>query len=125
MIFRTVNEMIGTDREYVGDGFKSRRLVTQDDGLPVSVHETTIAADLELRFCYREHSETVYCIQGSAKLENIASGEVHTISPGTLYSLGIGEEHVLRTVSLTRFLCIFDPPLAGDELAESRAADES
>lgn len=125
MLFRTVNELIGSDKEYVGEGFKSRRLVTKDDGLPVSVHETTVAADMELRFSYERNSETVYCIQGSAKLENLATGEVHTITPGALYSVGIGEEHCLTTVSLTRFLCIFDPPLAGDELAASREVNES
>jgi len=125
MLYRTANEIIGTDRELIGDRFKSRRLVTRDDGLPVSVHETAVAAETELRFCYRRHTETVYCIQGSATLENASNGQVHSISPGTLYSVGIGEEHVLKTASLTRFLCIFNPPLASDELAESGDSDES
>ena len=118
MIYRTVDELVGTDREAVGDGWKSRRFLLAEDKLPFSVHETTVAAGAELRFKYRNHSETVYCIEGEGSIEDVASGKILPIKPGTFYSVGIGEDHILRTQRDTRFLCIFEPALEGQEEAD-------
>jgi L-ectoine synthase len=118
MLYRTVKDLVGTDREAVGDGWKSRRFLLAEDNLPFSVHETTVAAGSELRFNYRNHSETVYCIEGKGSIEDVARKKILPIEPGTFYSVGIGEDHILRIQKDTRFLCIFEPALEGQEEAD-------
>jgi L-ectoine synthase len=118
MFSRNVQEIIGTPRDVHGEGWKSRRLVLAGDGLPFSVHETTVAAGACLRFAYRAHSETVYCIEGRGTVEDVAAGMVHQLEPGTLYSVGIGDDHILKAETEIKFLCIFEPPLVGTEEAD-------
>jgi L-ectoine synthase len=117
MLFTTRKEIVGTDRETVGQGWASRRFLTAEDGLPFSFHETTVAAGTEIRMNYATHSETVYCIDGQATIEYVAEGKVLPIRPGTFYSIGVGEEHVLRIERETRFVCVFNPPLSKGETA--------
>jgi L-ectoine synthase len=118
MFFKTVDDLVGTEREAVGDGWKSRRFLIAEDGLPFSVHETTVAAGTELRFNYENHSETVYCIEGKASVEDVAQNRIFPIGPGTFYSVGIGDDHILRIEQDTKFLCIFEPSLKGREEAD-------
>lgn len=118
MLFKTVHDLIGTEREALGDGWKSRRFLIAEDGLPFSVHETTVAAGTELRFNYQHHSETVYCIEGKASIEEVATGRILPIEPGTFYSVGIGDDHILRIEQECRFLCVFEPALLGREEAD-------
>lgn len=118
MIFRTVRDLIDTERDASGQGWRSRRFLLAEDGLPFSLHETTVTAGSELRFNYKNHSETVYCISGKASITDVASNTTLPISAGTFYSVGIGEDHILRIEEETRFVCIFDPPLAGQEEAD-------
>lgn len=118
MIVRSVREVIGTARDVHGEGFKSRRLLLKEDGLPVSVHETTLDAGAELRFCYKVHSETVYCVAGRGSVENLDAGTVHEIAPGSIYTVFPGDDHVVRSETEITFLCIFDPPCIADESAD-------
>ncbi len=118
MIIRDVKDVLGTDRDVTGDGWQSRRVILERDGLKYSVHETIIEANLDLRFHYNSHRETVYCIEGEGTVENVLTGEVASLHPGVIYSAGIKEEHVLKTRTRMKLLCIFDPPLQGKESAD-------
>jgi len=118
MHYTSVEDVMGTDRDASGSGWRSRRLVLAKDGLPFSIHETTVAAGTELHLCYQRHSETVYCIEGRASVENLDEGKTYRVGPGTLYSVGIGDDHILRIEEDTRFLCIFEPALEGQEEAD-------
>lgn len=118
MLYKHVSELIGTEREANGDGWKSRRFFLAEDGLPFSVHETTVAAGTELHINYEHHSETVYCISGKASIEIVAEGKTLPLVPGTCYSMGIGDEHILRIEEETKFLCVFEPALKGQEEAD-------
>jgi L-ectoine synthase len=82
------------------------------------VHETTVVAGTELRFNYQNHSESVYCIEGKATVEDVIGKKIYPIEPGTFYSVGIGDDHILRIERDTKFLCIFEPPLKGREEAD-------
>jgi L-ectoine synthase len=118
MYCTSVNSVIGTARDASGEGWKSRRLLLASEGRPVSVHQTTVAAGSRLRFCYERHSETVYCIKGRATLTDKANGKTHSVGPGVLYSVTIGEDHQLDVEDECVFLCVFDPPLEGQEEAD-------
>ena len=117
MYCRNIEDLIGSEREAMGEGWKSRRFLLAEDGLPFSVHETSVAAGSLLRFKYRNHSETVYCLAGRATLTDINNNRVLSVRPGTLYVARIGDDHSLRIEEDTRFLCIFEPALIGQEEA--------
>ena len=85
---------------------------------PFSLHETTVAAGTELHLNYQNHSESVYCVAGKATVEDISKNRILPIEPGTFYSAGIGDEHILRIEKDTMFLCIFEPALKGIEEAD-------
>jgi L-ectoine synthase len=118
MIIRSVNEVTGTERDVHGEGWRSRRLLLADDGIGYSLHETTLDAGIELRFEYRNHRETVYCLEGEGSVEDVASGRRTVLRPGSMYSAGIGEPHVVRTDTQMRVLCVFTPALGGTEEAD-------
>ena len=122
MLFKTANELVGTNRETVGDGWASRRFLTAEDGFPFSVHETTVAAGTEIRMKYTTHSETVYCLDGKASIEYVADKKILPVESGTFYSVGIGEDHALRIERDAKFVCIFDPPLSHDETADGTSS---
>jgi L-ectoine synthase len=118
MIVRDVKDIIGTDRDVTGNGWQSRRVILARDGLKYSVHETIIEGNQNFRFHYKAHRETVYCIEGEGSVENVSTGEETPLNPGCIYSAGIDEEHVLKTLTRMKLLCIFDPPLHGQESAD-------
>jgi L-ectoine synthase len=117
MIIRSVSEVVGTERDVHGEGWRSRRLVLAGDGIGYSVHETTLEAGIELHFEYRHHRETVYCVEGEGSVEDVASGRRATLRPGSMYSAGVGEPHVVHTDTQVKVLCVFTPALTGTEEA--------
>jgi L-ectoine synthase len=118
VIVRSVEEILGTPRDVHGRGWKSRRIILAGDGLEYSVHETTLEPGQRLRFQYRNHRETVYCVDGEGTVEDMSDGRVIPLQPGVLYSAGIGDDHVVTTTSEMKLICIFTPALVGSEEAD-------
>jgi L-ectoine synthase len=115
MIVRSLDEVVGTDRDVAGEGWRSRRLLLRRDGMGFSLHDTTVAAGAELELEYRHHLEACYCIEGEAEIEDLASGERHVIGPGTVYALDRNDRHVVRVSRDLRLVCVFNPALSGTE----------
>jgi L-ectoine synthase len=87
MIVRTLkDDVLGTDREVkdLKGGWTSRRLSLKDDQMGFSFHDTLIHAGKEMELWYKNHLETVYCVSGRGEIEDLATGEVHPISDGTI-----------------------------------------
>ena len=122
MIVRTLGEVVGTDRDVEGDGWRSRRMLLRRDGLGFSFHDTTVAAGSELRLQYKHHLEACYCLEGEAELTDLSSGERHAIRPGTMYALDRHDRHTLRVRTDLHLVCVFNPALTG---AETHDADGS
>lgn len=118
MFVRNVKDILATERDVAGNGWRSRRLILARDGLKYSVHETILEASVALRFAYAAHRETVYCIEGEGSVRNVVTGETWPLRPGSLYSVAIGDDHVVTTQSPMKLVCIFDPPLEGQEEAD-------
>lgn len=111
-----VDELVGTDREVEGEGWTSRRLLLRKDGFGFSMHETVVPAGAEMELCYKNHLEAVYCVAGDGTIEDLATGETHAITDGTLYGLDEHDRHVLRGGSEDmRLVCVFNPPVSGRE----------
>lgn len=124
MIVKRLHELLGTKAEVHSDGWTSRRFILKQDGMGYSVHDTVIHAGAELDMHYRNHLETVYCIEGEGEIEDLASHTVHPIRPGTLYALNAHDHHVLRANRgmPMRMVCVFNPPLTGLEVHDATGA---
>jgi len=118
MIVRTIDEVLGSDREVtaINGNWVSRRLLLDEDAMGFSFHETIIKADTETMIQYKNHLEAVYCVEGEGEIETIVDGKVYSIKPGTMYALNKHDKHYLRAYGEDlRLLCVFNPALTGDE----------
>lgn len=124
MIVRHLSQVISTDREVGGEelGWTSRRLLLQADNMGFSLHDTLIHPGKALHLHYQHHLEAVYCIEGRAKLTDLRTNQVHELSPGTVYALDQHDDHILEAEVLSRFVCVFNPPVRGDEVHDETGA---
>jgi len=122
VIVRTLDDILGSDRDVDGGNWSSRRLCLADDGMGFSMHDTILRAGTETRMWYKHHLEGVYCIEGKATLEDLATGDVHEIRPGTIYLLNDHDRHVLRVEEDLRVICTFNPPVTGQEVHDEDGA---
>jgi len=120
-----LQDIIGTDRDVAGPGWKSRRLLLKKDGMGFSFHETIVPAGAELHLWYKHHLEAVYCVAGNGTIEDLATGEVHAIHDGVLYALDRHDRHVVRGGSEEmRLVCAFNPPVTGRETHDADGSYE-
>ncbi|NUM52217.1 MAG: ectoine synthase [Candidatus Hydrogenedentes bacterium] len=115
MIVRTLDSVRNSDREIHAPTWVSRRLLLKKDGMGFSMHETIIYAGTSTKMWYRNHLEAVYCIEGNGELEDVNSGALHVVKPGTLYALDKHDRHVLKAITELRLVCVFNPPCSGRE----------
>lgn len=97
------------------DKFISRRYTLRADGMGHSVHETYIKPGEELRMWYRNHKETVICMEGEGQVEDLTEGGVHKLTPGVLYALDKHQKHILSSEKGMTVMCVFTPSLVGPE----------
>ena len=119
MIVRTLEDVVGSDRDVAGEGWRSRRLLLQRDALGFSLHDTTVAAGTELNLQYKHHFEACYCLEGEAELTDLATGEQHALRPGSLYALDQHDRHTLRVDTDLRLVCVFNPALTGGDVHDA------
>lgn len=115
MIIRTLDDLVGGDREVQADNWRSRRLLLARDGQRFSLHDTILYAGTSTTMEYKHHVEAVYCIEGAGELVDERTGEVHTLAPGTMYLLDQHDRHTVRAQQDLRMICVFDPPVTGRE----------
>ena len=116
MIVRSLTSILNTPAHVKGDAFESRRILLAADGLGYSLHDTICKAGSTQLLQYKSHVETNYVIEGEGEVENVATGEVFPLVPGTVYVLDHHEAHVLRVFEGDmRIICVFTPALGGQE----------
>ncbi|WP_322864931.1 ectoine synthase [Aquicoccus sp. G2-2] len=117
MIVRHLEDILGSEAHVKGEAFESRRVLLAADGLGYSLHDTVVKEGSEQYLHYKHHVESNYCIAGEGEVENVATGEVFPLRPGTLYTLDRHEAHILRALKgEMRLVCIFTPALTGREV---------
>lgn len=116
MIVRKLEDVAGTESEVSDENWSSRRFLLKKDGMGFSFHDTRIYPGTETYMWYKNHVEAVYCIEGEGELEDLTDGKKYPIAPGTLYALNGNEKHILRTQTGLRMICVFNPPLNGNEV---------
>lgn len=120
MIVCTLDELLGSNREVRGEGWASRRLLRRDDGMGFSLHWTEVEAGTELELQYEHHLEANLCVEGEGEVVEVATGRAHPLRPGVMYSLDSHERHLVRAHTDLKAVCVFWPPLQGDERHNER-----
>lgn len=115
MIVRTLASILETPAHVRGEAFESRRILLAADGLGYSLHDTLCRAGSEQHLEYKNHIETNYVFEGIGEVEEVATGKVFPLSPGTVYVLDRHDPHILRARTDLRIVCIFTPALTGRE----------
>ena len=115
MFVRTLDEIIGTDRDVDWGNGQSRRLLVKSDNMGFAFLDTIVKAGTDLEMQYKNHLESVYCIEGAGLITDIATGAEYEIRPGVLYALDNHDLHRVRATEELRLICVFNPPLKGNE----------
>lgn len=115
MIVRQLDQILDTDRDVHAETWNSRRLLLAGDGMGFSLHDTIIHPGTETLIWYQHHLEAVYCIEGEGEIEVLPDGPTWELKPGTVYALSGNEKHLLRARTRLRMVCVFNPPLVGNE----------
>lgn len=124
MIVRSLEDIQGTDNDVQASNgnWESRRLILNNDAVGFSLHDTIIHAGTETLLWYKHHIEAVYCIEGEGEVETTENDKVYPIKAGTVYLLNGNERHWLRARTKMRMVCIFNPPVTGNEVHDSDGA---
>ncbi|MFI7670571.1 ectoine synthase [Nocardia sp. NPDC049526] len=119
MIVRSTAEITGTERDVAGQGWRSKRIVLGGDGVGFSFHETSIEAGTVHEFHYRYHVEAVWLVEGEGTLTDLDHGISYELAPGSMYLLDGHERHRLEVRTDMRMMCVFNPPVTGQEVHDS------
>ncbi|WP_170473304.1 ectoine synthase [Ruegeria arenilitoris] len=129
MIVRSLEDVVGTERDVAGPGWKSRRLLLASDGLGFSMTDTIIEKDAVLELEYIHHLEACYCIQGRGQIRRFDEEKWYSLERFTLYALDQNDRHLVQALDADlRLICVFNPPLTGREVHRkdgSYAPDET
>ena len=119
MIVKTRADVIGTKGEAHGDKWHSLRLLHKEDGMGVTLTDTILEEGFEMVLWQKNHLEAIYCLEGEGTVEELDSGTIHEIKPGTLFAMNEHDRHRIRAKTRMRVVATFTPPLTGDEVHDA------
>jgi L-ectoine synthase len=143
MILRNLEDAERSDRRVVAENWESVRLLLKGDCMGFSFHITTIYPGTETHIWYKNHLESVYCIEGEGEVEVLDGTDdggvayavrfdepggveqasvIYRIAPGTIYVLDKNDRHILRAKTTMKLACVFNPPLNGREIHDEDGA---
>jgi len=107
---------LSEDRKISFHAGVSNRIILARDGMGFGMHKTVITPDAGRVFQhYKNHLESCYCVSGNATLTNAATGEEFSIVSDSTYVLDNNDPHYFEAHEETVLICVFNPPLAGNE----------
>jgi len=115
MILKRRNDVAGTKGDQRGNLWHSLRLLHEEDGMGVTLTDTILEPGFDMTLWQKNHLEACYCLEGEGSVEELDSGRVHEIRPGTLYAMNSHDRHRLRARTRMRIVCTFFPALTGFE----------
>jgi L-ectoine synthase len=118
MIVKTQQDVEGGKGDTsLGDGSaRTLRYLLRDDGVGITVSDIRVKAGGDAILHYKNHMEANLVIEGEGTLEDMATGEVYDLAPGTIYVLDKHDRHRVRSKTAMRLICVFTPPLVGGEV---------
>lgn len=105
-------------------GFTSNRLLLESDGMGYTMTKTIVHPGRPQRWHYKNHLESCYCVSGKALLINNKTKEYWSIAPDTTYVLDAHDDHTFEALEETVLICVFNPPLKGNELHQEDGSYE-
>ena len=103
----------------------SNRIILLEDEMGYTFTKTVISPDAGRVFQhYKNHLESCYCVKGKAVLTNATTGEEFIITPDTTYILDENDPHFFEAIDETVLLCVFNPPLTGNEIHDEEGSYE-
>ena len=118
MIVKSKEDVIGTKGDAKGDKWRSQRLL-HVEGMGVTLVDGLLEPGFDMILWQKDHLEACYCIEGEGTVEELDSGRVHEIKPGTLYAMNDHDRHRIRAITRMRVICTFVPPLTGTEVHDA------
>jgi len=122
MIVRNLQKVREENREVPSEGWISRRYLLKKDGMGFSFHETIIEKGAVLEMEYKNHYEAVFCVKGRGTLYDYENDTTYLIEPGTMYALNCHDKHRLTGIEEMTMMCVFNPPVTGDEVHDKSGA---
>lgn len=119
MKIRRVKDLLGTERDVNGIGFKSVRVLLEKDNMGFSLHKTIINEGGPYHWHYKHHFESCYCIEGYGIIHNLDTGEKFEIEPDTTYVLDSHDNHTFTALTNVVLISVFNPPVTGNEVHKS------
>ena len=119
MILKRKEDVVGTKGEASGERWYSLRLLHEEDGMGVTLTDSILEAGFKMNHWQKNHLEACYCIEGEGTVEEIDSGIIHQVGPGTLYAMNNHDRHRIKAKTRMRILCTFHPALTGNEVHDS------
>lgn len=107
------------------DGFTSNRILTKADGMGYTMTKTVVHPGIKQFWHYKHHLESCYCVSGTGKLTNARTDEVFDIKPDVTYVLDNHDPHYFEAEEEVVLICVFNPPLVGDELHDEEGTYQS
>ena len=122
MIVKTLEDIMGTEEDIKEKTWNSRRFLLKKDNVGFSMHDTILYAGMETSMWYKNHIEAVYTIEGEGILEDLTNEKTYTLKPGTMYVLNGQEKHKVIAKKDLRMICVFNPPVTGQEVHDEDGA---
>ena len=118
MIVKTADGIVGGkgDTTLSGGNARTLRYLLREDGVGFTVSDIRVGAGGDKVLWYKNHIEANLVIEGEGTVEDLATGEVHELKPGTMYVLDKHDRHRIRTTTPMRLICVFTPALVGGEV---------
>ena len=107
MLVRTLEDVTGTDGEAHGEKWHTMRLLQAEDGVGVSLTDCILEAGFETTEWPERHPGACYCLEGEGSIEDLRTGKVHRIKPGTLFALDARDGQRIRASTRMRLICTF------------------
>ena len=96
-------------------GCVSHRILLASDGVGYTMTKTVIPVGGKQFWHYKNHLESCHCISGKGLLTHAETGEYWAIEPDTTYVLDHNEPHYFEALEEVTLICVFNPPLTGQE----------
>ena len=103
----------------IASGADSVRYIVAADNAGFSVSDVRATGPTEATLHYKHHTEACVVIEGEGTIEDLTTGEVHPLKPGSIYVLYPGERNHLRIPNELRVIAIFNPALLGTETPDA------
>ena len=111
--------MVGTKGDASGELWRSLRFLHEEDGMHFTLTDTILEPGFDMNLWQKNHLEACYCIEGEGTLEELDSGIIHKVKPGTLYAMDNHDRHRIQATTRMRILCVFYPALTGSEVHDA------